>query len=101
MTNPADHLNPGFCFLVREPQCNVASNDPISIYSKMLNYEVEHSGATFPIDNNQTASGKVTVIEAMRYGRPVIATDCIGTSKMVLMGSCKGQVCGCLRTAVE
>lgn len=32
-----------------------------------------------PIDNNQTASGQVTVIEAMKFGRPVIASKCIGT----------------------
>jgi glycosyltransferase involved in cell wall biosynthesis len=39
-----------------------------------------------PIDNNQTASGQVTVIEAMRYGRPVIATDCIGTEDYIKDG---------------
>jgi len=32
-----------------------------------------------PIANNVTASGQITVIDAMMYGRPVIATDCIGT----------------------
>lgn len=32
-----------------------------------------------PINNNKTASGQVTVIEAMKFGRPVIASSCIGT----------------------
>lgn len=32
-----------------------------------------------PINNNKTASGQVTVIEAMKFGRPVIASKCIGT----------------------
>jgi glycosyltransferase involved in cell wall biosynthesis len=32
-----------------------------------------------PIDNETTASGQVTVIEAMMYRKPVIATDTIGT----------------------
>lgn len=32
-----------------------------------------------PINNETTASGQVTVIEAMMYQRPVIATDTIGT----------------------
>jgi len=32
-----------------------------------------------PIDNESTGSGQVTVIEAMMYQKPVIATDTIGT----------------------
>jgi glycosyltransferase involved in cell wall biosynthesis len=32
-----------------------------------------------PIDNKSTASGQVTVIEAMMYQKPVIATNTIGT----------------------
>ena len=32
-----------------------------------------------PIDNQQTASGQVTFIDAMKAGVPVIATDCPGT----------------------
>ena len=39
-----------------------------------------------PIANNQTASGQVTVIEAMKYGRPVIASKCIGTVDYVNHG---------------
>lgn len=39
-----------------------------------------------PIDNDQTASGQVTVIEAMKFGRPVIASKCIGTIDYVSSG---------------
>lgn len=39
-----------------------------------------------PINNNQTASGQVTVIEAMKFGRPVIASKCIGTVDYVNHG---------------
>ncbi len=37
-----------------------------------------------PIANNDTASGQVTVVEAMTLGRPVIATRCIGTEDYIL-----------------
>lgn len=40
-----------------------------------------------PIDNDKTASGQVTVIEAMVYGTPVIATSCIGTVDYIHDGS--------------
>jgi glycosyltransferase involved in cell wall biosynthesis len=39
-----------------------------------------------PINNNKTASGQVTVIEAMKYARPVIATECIGTVDYIQSG---------------
>lgn len=39
-----------------------------------------------PIANDRTASGQVTVVEAMRMGRPVIATRCIGTEDYVDSG---------------
>jgi glycosyltransferase involved in cell wall biosynthesis len=32
-----------------------------------------------PVDNTETASGQVTVLEAMMYGKAVIATECAGT----------------------
>lgn len=32
-----------------------------------------------PVANRDTASGQVTVIDAMMFGRPVIATRCVGT----------------------
>lgn len=37
-----------------------------------------------PIDNKYTASGQVTVIEAMMYCRPVIATNTIGTKDYIM-----------------
>lgn len=40
-----------------------------------------------PIDNNQTASGQVTVIEAMKFGRPVIASRCVGTVDYINSGA--------------
>ena len=36
-----------------------------------------------PIANEQTASGQVTVVEAMTMGRPLIATRCMGTEDYV------------------
>ncbi len=36
-----------------------------------------------PVLNEETASGQVTVVEAMRMGRPVIATRCMGTEDYV------------------
>lgn len=39
-----------------------------------------------PILNKDTASGQVTVIEAMMYGRPVIATNTIGTRDYIKSG---------------
>jgi glycosyltransferase involved in cell wall biosynthesis len=39
-----------------------------------------------PIANDQTASGQVTVIEAMTLARPVIATRCIGTEDYIKDG---------------
>lgn len=39
-----------------------------------------------PINNNKTASGQVTVIEAMKFGRPVIASRCIGTVDYINSG---------------
>ena len=32
-----------------------------------------------PIDNPHTASGQVTFVDSMMYGRPTVATSCIGT----------------------
>ncbi len=32
-----------------------------------------------PVDNDRTASGQVTVIDAMMFGHAPIATDCVGT----------------------
>jgi hypothetical protein len=40
-----------------------------------------------PLANNETASGQVTVVEAMRMGRPVIATECIGTEDYIQSGT--------------
>lgn len=40
-----------------------------------------------PIDNDDTASGQVTVIEAMWLGRPLIATRCLGTEDYVDSGT--------------
>lgn len=37
-----------------------------------------------PIDNNHTASGQVTVIEAMMYCKPVIATNTLGTQDYIV-----------------
>ena len=39
-----------------------------------------------PIANDQTASGQVTVIEAMTLARPLIATRCIGTEDYIKDG---------------
>jgi glycosyltransferase involved in cell wall biosynthesis len=39
-----------------------------------------------PIANDETASGQVTVVEAMRMGRPVIATRCVGTEDYIDSG---------------
>jgi glycosyltransferase involved in cell wall biosynthesis len=39
-----------------------------------------------PLLDNQTASGQVTIIEAMRMNRPVIATRCIGSEDYIKHG---------------
>ncbi len=39
-----------------------------------------------PIANDATASGQVTVVEAMRMGRPVVATACTGTEDYIETG---------------
>ena len=39
-----------------------------------------------PVLNEETASGQVTVVEAMRMGRPVIATRCMGTEDYLQHG---------------
>ncbi len=39
-----------------------------------------------PIANDETASGQVTVIEAMMLGKPVIATRCLGTEDYLVDG---------------
>ncbi len=39
-----------------------------------------------PIDNDETASGQVTVIDAMMYGVPAVATDCVGTRDYIAHG---------------
>ena len=39
-----------------------------------------------PLVNTVTASGQVTVIEAMRMMRPVIATKCVGTADYIIDG---------------
>ena len=39
-----------------------------------------------PIANDATASGQVTVIEAMWLGRPVVATRCVGTEDYIEPG---------------
>jgi hypothetical protein len=36
-----------------------------------------------PIDNAQTASGQITVIDAMALGRPIIASRCMGTEDYI------------------
>ena len=38
------------------------------------------------MDNDQTASGQVTVVDAMALRRPVVATRCIGTDDYVRSG---------------
>ena len=40
-----------------------------------------------PLANDQTASGQVTVVEAMRMGRPVVATRCVGTEDYIDSGT--------------
>jgi hypothetical protein len=39
--------------------------------------------SVIPVDNENTASGQVTILEAMRMGRPVVATRCIGSEDYV------------------
>lgn len=39
-----------------------------------------------PIGNRETASGQVTLVEAMRMGRPIIATNCMGTEDYIISG---------------
>jgi glycosyltransferase involved in cell wall biosynthesis len=39
-----------------------------------------------PINNDETASGQVTVVEAMMLGRPLVATRCMGTEDYVSDG---------------
>ncbi len=39
-----------------------------------------------PIDNRFTASGQVTFINSMMYGRPTVATSCIGTEDYAEQG---------------
>jgi glycosyltransferase involved in cell wall biosynthesis len=39
-----------------------------------------------PVANDATASGQVTVVQAMRMGRPVIATRCMGTEDYIESG---------------
>jgi glycosyltransferase involved in cell wall biosynthesis len=39
-----------------------------------------------PVDNDQTASGQVTVVEAMTMGRPLVATRCMGTEDYIASG---------------
>jgi glycosyltransferase involved in cell wall biosynthesis len=36
-----------------------------------------------PIDNTETASGQITVIDAMALGRPIIASRCMGTEDYI------------------
>jgi glycosyltransferase involved in cell wall biosynthesis len=40
-----------------------------------------------PVDNKSTASGQVTILEAMVHARAVIATNTIGTSDYIVNGS--------------
>lgn len=40
-----------------------------------------------PILNDDTASGQITVVQAMWLGRPVVATKCIGTEDYITSGS--------------
>src|SRR3954469_24031823 len=42
--------------------------------------------SVIPIANDQTASGQVTLVDAMSLGRPVVATRCIGTEDYVQSG---------------
>lgn len=42
--------------------------------------------SVIPISNQTTASGQVTLVEAMRMGRPVIATRCMGTEDYIIQG---------------
>lgn len=39
-----------------------------------------------PVDNSSTASGQVTLLETMMYGKAVVATQCIGTSDYLRNG---------------
>lgn len=39
-----------------------------------------------PVDNDDTASGQVTVVDAMWLARPVVATRCLGTEDYVTSG---------------
>ncbi len=40
-----------------------------------------------PIDNDVTASGQVTILDAMVYARPIIATNTIGSRDYIVSGS--------------
>lgn len=39
-----------------------------------------------PVANRETASGQVTLLNAMMYGRPVVATQCVGSVDYVIDG---------------
>src|SRR5205085_11699468 len=58
-----------------------------------------------PIDNDETASGQVTVVEAMWLGRPVVATRCLGTEDYIDSGTdgylVARQDAGQLRQTIE
>ena len=60
---------------------NVLSNLSLADCHKLLQ---EARLSITPVDNDQTASGQVTVIDAMMYGHAPIATDCVGTRDYVV-----------------
>src|SRR5207248_2526651 len=58
-----------------------------------------------PVANDQTASGQVTVVDAMTLGRPLIATRCLGTEEYVIDGQTgllvEQQSVGALMKAIQ
>jgi hypothetical protein len=42
--------------------------------------------AVVPVANSETASGQITVVDAMRMGKPLVATRCMGTEDYITSG---------------